>query len=120
MSLVSPTLSCLFASGSDVGCPLGVPTTLIPVEDVAVILLVHNSMRNTMLILPSPNGFGMIDVCRCSFLSNASDTHSIASMSSVPSLIGAENTFHASSNSGREQSRKGLGMFMLMIVRLWG
>jgi len=70
-----------------------------------------------MLILPAPNGFGMIDACRYSFSSTASLTHSIASWSNVPSLRGAENTFHASTNSGRVQSRKGLGI--VMIVRLW-
>jgi len=71
-----------------------------------------------MLILPSPNGFGMIDACRYSFSSSASLTHDMASVSSAPLLLGTENVFHAITSSSREQSRKGLGMFML--VSCWG
>jgi hypothetical protein len=33
-------------------------------------------------------------------------------------LLGTENVFHAITSSSREQSRKGLGMFML--VSCWG
>ncbi len=61
LSLVSPLLSRSLTSGSNVRCPNTVPSTLIPVEDVAVVLThdlsVLNVTRSMMMLDGRPSFF---------------------------------------------------------------
>ncbi len=120
----SPTLVC-FLSRLEVGSPLvDALVYLVPYrvrcgvldafEKVLKVLhvLAHNSI-NIVMFRPL-----MVALCRNSVRSNASDTQFMASVSMQPWSSLLEKILHASTSSSREQSRKGLGMLVILLFVL--
>ena len=60
----------------------------------------------------------MVALCRNSVRSSASDTQLMASVSMQPWSSLLEKILHASTSSSREQSRKGLGILLVIVVLL--